>query len=230
MSDKQNKKTPLSNVDLEFEVFHSICKQKIADEKLLYQKSFYSQVHNELSQIVKEKRNDRIQELISANNLEAFELDGLNRYNRLEELELENVVLFFLEENYLAINFVKNSAKFQTSYFQYNNTTTTDEKIGKLYKGLKDFGYIDCSRYIFRSIFSIKKNPEKVNWLKSLSSFQFFIQELVKKESILTVSLWVSATSCFTIKGNEKTNRQLSKTEKPTYFDRQNLLRILKEF
>jgi hypothetical protein len=127
-------------------------------------------------------------------------------------------------KNYQLIPVENNSSKnsnitYQTSFFKYINLYTFNEEIGKLHKSLKKINCIDCSVPTFRSIFSDNNTFEKVNWLKSQSSFQLFIQLLVSKEKVICRQLWVKAAACFVIKGEVKTSKQLGKVENPSSDD-----------
>ena len=119
---------------------------------------------------------------------------------------------------------------YQSSYFKYINTSNPDEMIGRLYLDLKQKGYINCSRTIFKSIFIKGKNPEKVNWLKIQTSFKYFIQSLILKNNVNCSNQWVVSSGCFLINGKEKTPIQLAKIGKTTHEIKQEIDNILKVF
>ena len=134
--------------------------------------------------------------MILENHEENVNLEGLNQLDRLEEVGLENNVLLYILKNYQTILVRDDSNKdrniiYQTSFFTYINPLTFGEEVGKLYKNLKKAKYINCSGPTFRSIFSDTNSFGKVNWLKSQSSFQLFIQKLVAKENVICRALWV---------------------------------------
>ena len=90
--------------------------------------------------------------------------------------------------------------------------------------------YIDCSKRTFSSIFFIKNNFPKVNWLESQSSFQFFILKLVENKKISCNCKWVVAAACFLIKGEVKTNIQLGKVENPSSINAIKIKECIKDF
>jgi len=167
--------------------------------------------------------------MISDNNMENFELEGLNDLNRQEDIKLENEVLVFLIQNYLSIKFTEVSIKYQTEFFSYNNKFP-DEMIGKLHFELNQKGYIDCTLTVFKSIFFNKNNHEKVNWLKIQTSFKYFIQSLILKNNVNCSKQWVVSSGCFLINGKEKTPIQLAKIGKTTHEIKQEIDNILKVF
>jgi hypothetical protein len=142
--------------------------------------------------------------------------------------------LRYLIKNYQLIPFEHNSKNeldviYQTSYF-VNKFSNSDQKIGILYDKLIADNYIDCSKRTFSSIFFIKNNFPKVNWLESQSSFQFFILKLVENKKISCNCKWVVAAACFLIKGEVKTNIQLGKVENPSSINAIKIKECIKDF
>ncbi len=165
-----NRKVPIFKEDLEFEMFHSQNLLQMDKDRLNFQKEYCVKISNLLYPIEARKRKSVIEQMISDNNMENFELEGLNDLNRQEDIKLENEVLVFLIQNYLSIKFTEVSIKYQTEFFSYNNKFP-DEMIGKLHFELNQKGYIDCTLTVFKSIFIKKNNHEKVNWLKTQTFF-----------------------------------------------------------
>lgn len=257
---KKIKKMPIFKEDLEFEKFHTQTLQEIENDKINFKKEYFNKVTKELSSIEKKERISVLEDMILDNNNEDVSLEGLNQLDRQEEIYLENEVLFTILKNYqtilvseevdetpsddsedkkeeLAVQIDDTDKEvneeniiYQTSYFDYHNPHTFDEKLGILYKNLKNEGYISCSKPAFRSVFSKNNNYPKVNWLKSQSSFQFFIKQLVAKENIFCKELWVVSAACFLINGKEKTNKQLGKVEEPSSIDALLIRKCIKDF
>ena len=200
-----NRKVPIFKEDLEFEKFRSLNLLQMNNDRLNFQKEYCVKISNLLSPFDSGKRKSDIEQMISDNNMENFNLEGLNDLNRQEDIKLENEVLVFLMQNYKVIKFTEGSIIYQTQFFSYNNIYS-DVMIGKLYLALKQKGYINCSRNIFKSIFIKVKNPETVNWLKTQYSFQYFILNLTVKKNINCSNYWVVASGCFLINGKEKTH------------------------
>jgi hypothetical protein len=231
---KIRNKVPIFKEDLEFEIFHAKNLQQIDNDKLNFQKEYFNKVSKVLSVIDKKERVSFLEKMISDNNIEDFKLEGLNQLDRQEEIHLENTVLLFIIKNYQAIpvrdkNDDKSDVIYQTSYF-VNKFSNSDQKIGILYDKLIADKYIDCSKRTFSSIFFVKNNFSKVNWLKSQSSFQFFIQQLVENKKISCNYMWVVAAACFLINDKEKTNIQLGKVETPSSIDAIKIKECIKDF
>ena len=226
---KRKNKIPIFKDDIEFEIFHSQNLLQMDKDRLNFQKEYCEKISNLLYPIEEGKRKTIIQKMISDNNMENFNLEGLNDLNRQEDIKLENEVLVLLMQNYKVIKFTEGSIKYQTEFFSYNNKAP-DEMIGKLYFELKQKGYINCSRTIFKSIFIKGKNPEKVNWLETQSSFYYFIKSLTGKKNINCSNKWVVASDCFLVKGKEQDSIQLGKVKEPTHRIKQEIDNILKLF
>ena len=222
-------KIPIFKDDMEFEIFHSQNLLQMDKDRLNFQKEYCEKISNLLYPIEEGKRKTIIQKMISDNNMENFNLEGLNDLNRQEDIKLENEVLVLLMQNYKVIKFTEGSIKYQTEFFSYNNKAP-DEMIGRLYLDLKQKGYINCSRTIFKSIFIKGKNPEKVNWLKTQHSFQYFIQNLIVKKNINCSNHWIVASGCFLINGKEKSSKQLARVNETTHEIKQEIDNILKLF
>jgi hypothetical protein len=225
----RNRKVPIFKDDLEFEMFHSQNLLQMDKDRLNFQKEYCVKISNLLYPIESGKRKSVIEQMISDNNMENFELEGLNDLNRQEDIKLENEVLVFLIQNYLSIKFTEVSIKYQTEFFSYNNKFP-DEMIGKLHFELNQKGYIDCTLTVFKSIFFNKNNHEKVNWLKIQTSFKYFIQSLILKNNVNCINHWVVSSGCFLINGKEKTPIQLAKIGKTTHEIKQEIDNILKIF
>jgi hypothetical protein len=230
----RKKKVPIFKKDLEFEIFHAQNLDEMEKDRLNFQKEYCKRVTKKLT-ISKNNKVTLLKKMIFDNNNENFRLEGLNKLDRQEEITLENSVLLYLMKNYQLIPVEDDNNKeldviYQTSYFKYTNPHTFDEKIGVLYKNLDKEGYIDCSKPTFRSVFSENNNFSKVNWIKSQSSFQFFIRQLVKKEKVNCKDLWKKAAACFLINGEEKTNKQLGKVEEPSSNDALLIRECIKDF
>ena len=147
-----NRKVPIFKEDLEFEMFHSQNLLQMDKDRLNFQKEYCVKISNLLFPFDSGKRKSVIEQMISDNNMENFNLEGLNDLNRQEDIKLENKVLVFLMQNYLSIKFTKVSINYQTQFFSYNNIYS-DEIIGKLHFELNQKGYIDCTLTVFKSIF-----------------------------------------------------------------------------
>jgi hypothetical protein len=226
---KRKNKIPIFKDDIEFEIFHSQNLLQMDKDRLNFQKEYCEKISNLLYPIEEGKRKTIIQKMISDNNMENFNLEGLNDLNRQEDIKLENEVLVLLMQNYKVIKFTEGSIKYQTEFFSYNNKAP-DEMIGRLYLDLKQKGYINCSRTIFKSIFIKGKNPEKVNWLETQSSFYYFIKSLTGKKNINCSNKWVVASDCFLVKGKEQDSIQLGKVKEPTHRIKQEINNILQVF
>jgi hypothetical protein len=224
-----NRKIPIFKEDLEFENFHSQNLLQMDKDRLNFQKEYCVKISNLLFLNEESKRQSIIQKMISDNNIESFNLEGLNDLNRQEDIILENEVLVLLMQNYKVIKFTEGSIIYQTQFFSYNNIYS-DVMIGKLYLALKQKGYINCSRNIFKSIFIKVKNPEKVNWLKTQYSFQYFILNLTVKKNINCSNYWVVASGCFLINGKEKSSKQLARVNEVSLETKQEIDNIMKSF
>lgn len=220
---KISNKVQMSKED-KFKLFYNKTLCEIKKDRVNFQKQFFEKVIKKLTNSKENNKVILLNKMIFDNNIENFRLEGLNRLDRKKDIVLENNILRYLIKNYQLIYNEGESIKdsntiYQTSYFKYYNPRTFDEKLGFLYKNLKNEGYINCSKPDFRSVFSENNNFPKVNWIKSQSSFQLFIQQLVAKENIFCKQLWVVAAACFLINGKEKTNKQLSKVEESSSND-----------
>lgn len=232
---KKSNKVPIPKSDLEFAIFHAQTLDKIKKDRVNFQKRFFEKVIEELNNSKENNKVGLLKKMIFDNNIENFRLEGLNRLDRKKDIVLENNILRYLIKNYQLIHNegegIKDSNTIsQTSYFKYYNPHSFDEKLGILYKNLKDEGYINCSKPDFRSVFSESNNSRKVDWIKSQSSFQFFIKQLVAKENIFCKQLWVVSAACFLIDGKEKTNKQLGKVEEPSSNDALLIRECIKDF
>ena len=224
-----NRKVPIFKEDLEFEKFRSLNLLQMNNDRLNFQKEYCVKISNLLFPFDSGKRKSDIEQMISDNNMENFNLEGLNDLNRQEDIKLENEVLVLLMQNYKVIKFTEGSIIYQTQFFSYNNIYS-DVMIGKLYLALKQKGYINCSRNIFKSIFIKVKNPEKVNWLKTQYSFQYFILNLTVKKNINCSNYWVVASGCFLINGKEKSSKQLARVNEVSLETKQEIDNIMKSF
>ena len=232
---KKSNKVPIPKSDLEFAIFHAQTLDKIKKDRVNFQKRFFEKVIEELNNSKENNKVGLLKKMIFDNNIENFRLEGLNLIDRKKDIDLENNILRYLIKNYQLIHNegegIKDSNTIsQTSYFKYYNPHSFDEKLGILYKNLKDEGYINCSKPDFRSVFSESNNSRKVDWIKSQSSFQFFIKQLVAKENIFCKQLWVVSAACFLIDGKEKTNKQLGKVEEPSSNDALLIRECIKDF
>ena len=227
---KRKNKIPIFKDDMEFELFHAKNLHQIKNDKLIFKKEYFNKISKELSVIDEGEIPDLVEKMISDNNIEYFKLEGLNQLDKQEEKSLEKEVLLFILKNYRSISIPEKNLMYQSSYFEYINTSNPDEMIGVIYNGLKKGGYIDCSRPTFRSIFVKDKRFEKIKWLKSQTSLQFFIKTLVNFKSIRTKYFWVVASACFTIKGEETSRKNLKNKTNPTYIDMKIIKDIFRNF
>lgn len=201
---QRSNKVPIFKKDLEFSIFHAQTLDKIRKDKVNFQKRFFEKVIEELTNSKENNKVGLLKKMIFDNNIENFRLEGLNRLDREKDIVLENNILRYLIKNYQLIPFEHNSKNeldviYQTSYF-VNKFSNSDQKIGILYDKLIADNYIDCSKRTFSSIFFIKNNFPKVNWLESQSSFQFFILKLVENKKISCNCKWVVAAACFLLR------------------------------
>ena len=227
---KRKNKIPIFKDDMEFELFHAKNLHQIKNDKLIFKKEYFNKISKELSVIDEGEIPDLVEKMISDNNIEYFKLEGLNQLDKQEEKSLEKEVLLFILKNYRSISIPEKKLMYQSSYFKYINTSNPDEMIGRLYLDLKQKGYINCSRTIFKSIFIKGKNPEKVNWLETQSSFYYFIKSLTGKKNINCSNKWVVASDCFLVKGKEQDSIQLGKVKEPTHRIKQEINNILQVF
>ena len=232
---KISNKVQMSKADLEFKIFHTQNLDKIKKDRVNFQKRFFEKVIEELTNSKENNKVGLLKKMFFDNNIENFRLEGINRLDREKDIVLENNILKYLMKNYQLIHDEGESVKdsntiYQTSYFKYYNPRSFDEKLGILYKNLKDEGYINCSKPVFRSVFTESNNSRKVNWIKSQASFQFFIKQLVAKENIFCKQLWVVAAACFLINGKVKTNKQIGKVEEASSNDALLIRECIKDF
>ena len=87
-----NRKIPIFKEDLEFENFHSQNLLQMDKDRLNFQKEYCVKISNLLFLNEEGKRKSIIQKMISDNNIENFNLEGLNDLNRQEDIKLENHV------------------------------------------------------------------------------------------------------------------------------------------
>lgn len=231
---KKSNKVPIPKSDLEFAMFHAQTLDKIKKDRVNFQKRFFEKVIEELNNSKENNKVGLLKKMIFDNNIQNFRLEGLNRLDREKDIVLENNILRYLIKNYQLIHNEGDSIKdsntiYQTSYF-VNTFSSFDQKTGILFDKLIADKYIDCSRRTFSSIFFVKNNFPKVNWLESQSSFQFFIKQLVENKKIRCNNKWVVASACFLINDKEKTNIQLGKVEQPSSIDFIKIKECIKDF